>query len=55
MYTQMNTYFDAILSKYQFGFRKEYSAQKCLLIMIEKWSNSKKRKRIGYLHGAEMF
>ena len=40
MYTQMNTYFDAILSKYQFGFRKEYSAQKCLLIMIEKWRTS---------------
>ena len=27
MYKQMNKYCDPILSKYQFGFRKEYSAQ----------------------------
>ena len=40
MYTQMNMYFDPILSKYQFGFRNEYSAQQCLLIMIEKWRAS---------------
>ena len=40
MYTQMNKYFDPILSKYQFGFRKGYSAQQCLLIMIEKWRAS---------------
>ena len=37
MYTQLNKYFDSILSKYQFGFRKGYSAQQCLLAMIEKW------------------
>ena len=36
----MNKYFDPILSKYQFGFRKGYSAQQCLLIMIEKWRAS---------------
>ena len=40
MYKQMNKYFDPILSKYQFGFRKGYSAQQCLLIMIEKWRAS---------------
>ena len=40
MYTQINKYFDSILSKYQFGFRKGYSAQQCLLIMIEKWRAS---------------
>ena len=34
MYTQMNKYFDHILSKYQFRFRKGYSSQQCLLIMI---------------------
>ena len=33
-------YFDPILSKYQFGFRKEYSAQQCLFTMIEKWRTS---------------
>ena len=27
LYTQMNKYFDSILSKYQFGFRKRDSAQ----------------------------
>ena len=36
----MNKYFDPILSKYQFGFRKGYSAQQCLLTMIEKWRAS---------------
>ena len=32
----MNKYFDPILSKYQFGFRKGYM-QQYLLTMIEKW------------------
>ena len=36
----MNKYFDPILSKYHFGFRKWYSVQQCLLIMIEKWGAS---------------
>ena len=36
----MNKYFDPILSKYQFGFREGYSAQQCLLDMIEKWRAS---------------
>ena len=40
MYAQMNKHFDPILFKCQFGFRREYSAQKCLLIMIEKWRAS---------------
>ena len=34
--TQMNRYFDPILSKYQFGFRWGYSAQQCFLTMTEK-------------------
>ena len=37
MYSQMNKYFDSILSNYQFGFKKQYSAQQFLLIMTEKW------------------
>ena len=33
----MSEFFDNIFSKYQCGFRKGYSAQHCLLVMIEKW------------------
>ena len=40
LYTQMNKYFDPVLSKYQFGVRKGYSAQQCLLTMTEKWRAS---------------
>ena len=36
----MNKYFGPILSKYQFGFRRGYSAQECLLIMIKIWRAS---------------
>ena len=36
LYDQMSEFFD-IFSKYQCGFRKGYSAQHCLLVMIEKW------------------
>ena len=34
---QIATYFEHVFSKYQCGFRKGYSAQQCLLAMIEKW------------------
>ena len=37
LYDQMSEFFDNIFSKYQCGFRKGYSAQHCLLVMIEKW------------------
>ena len=33
----MSEFFDNIFSKYQCGFQKGYSAQHCLLVMIEKW------------------
>ena len=36
----MSSYFDTILSKYQCGFRKGYSAQHCLIAMLEKWRKS---------------
>jgi len=36
IYDQLYVYFENILSKYQFGFRKGYSAQHCLISMIEK-------------------
>ena len=40
IYDQIEKYFDDILSKYQCGFRKGYSAQHCLMSLIEKWKES---------------
>ena len=40
IYDQTEKYFDDILSKYQCGFRKGYSAQHCLMSLIEKWKES---------------
>ena len=37
MFHQMNTYIDNILSKHQCGFRKEFSSQHCLIVMLENW------------------
>ena len=37
LHDEMSEVFDNIFSKYQCGFRKGYSAQHCLLVMIEKW------------------
>ena len=37
LYYQMNTYVEKILSTYQCGFRKNYSSQHCLIVMLEKW------------------
>ena len=33
----MSAYFDETFSKYQYGFRKGYSTQKCLSALLEKW------------------
>ena len=33
----ISKYFDSILSKYRFWFSEGFSAQQCLLAMIEKW------------------
>ena len=38
-------YFEPILSKFQCGFRKGYSAQHCLLAMLEKWKSAVDNKR----------
>ena len=35
-YYQINHFIESRLSKYQCGFRKGYSAQHCLILMIEK-------------------
>ena len=32
--------FDSLLSKYQYGFRKGYNAQHCLITLTEKWKKS---------------
>ena len=37
MYNQISAYFDSVFSKFQCGFRKSFSAQHCLLTMVENW------------------
>ena len=37
LFKQISEYFEPILSKFQCGFRKGYSAKHCLLAMLEKW------------------
>ena len=36
----MSTTIENILSKFQCGFRKGFSTQHCLLLMIEKWKEA---------------
>ena len=40
IFKQMSHFFENILSKYQCGFRKGFSTQRCLLAMLEKWKRS---------------
>ena len=40
MQNQIYPYLNKIFSKYQCGFRKGFSAQHCLIAMIEKWRQS---------------
>ena len=40
LYDQISKYFEIRFSKFQCGFRKGYSAQHCLLAMIEKWKTA---------------
>ena len=37
MSKQLSNFFENILSKFQCGFRKVYSTQHCLLLMLGKW------------------
>ena len=37
IYKQMSQFFERIISKYQYGFRKEHSAQHNLISLLEKW------------------
>ena len=40
VFTQISQFFNNIFSKYQYGFRKIFSTQQCLLAMLEKWKKS---------------
>ena len=40
LFKQKSEYFEPILSKFQCGFRKGYSAQHYLLAMLEKWKSA---------------
>ena len=44
LYNQMDNYFIQFLSKYQFGFRKGFSAQHCLIVMVERWKSESIKK-----------
>ena len=37
MFAQISAFFDYVFSKYQYGFRKGYSNQRCKLKMPKKW------------------
>ena len=46
MFKQMSSFFDDIFSKYQYGFRKGFSTQQCLLALLEKWMRSIDRGKV---------
>ena len=47
---QITNVMDPLLSKYQSWFRRGFSAQNCLLALLEKWKSSvDKRKAFGVL------
>ena len=45
MFKKISEYFDPILLKFQFGFRKEFSGQHCLLSVLEKWKAAVDKKK----------
>ena len=40
MSKQLSTFFESILSKCQWGFRKGFITQHCLLLMLDKWKKA---------------
>ena len=46
MFKQMSSFFYNIFSKYQYGFRKGFSTQQCLLALLEKWKRSIDRGKV---------
>ena len=43
---QLSNHFDKILSKFQCGFRKGYSPQHCLLLLIDKWKKANDNNKV---------
>ena len=46
MYYQIYEYFENKFSKYQCGFRKHFSAQHCIILMLERWKNCLDKKGV---------
>ena len=46
MHRQINDYFESLLSKFQCGFRQEFGAQHCLLVMVEKLKKIRDNKGV---------
>ena len=40
IHDQIQLFFVSLLSKYQYGFRRGYNAQHCLISLIDKWKKS---------------
>ena len=40
MFAQMSSFFENVFSKQQYGFRRGYSIQECLLALLEKWKRA---------------
>ena len=40
MFRQISSFMDSYLSKQQCGFRKGYTTQYCVLVMLERWKNA---------------
>ena len=40
MYNQILSYIDKFLSPYLFGYRKGYSTEQCLIVMLELWKKA---------------
>ena len=45
MFKKISEYFEPVSSKFQCGFRKGFSAQHCLLSMLEKWKTAMDNKK----------
>ena len=46
MFSQTSAYFDEMFSKYQYGFRKMYSSQQCILALLEKWKAAEDKSKV---------
>ena len=43
---QLLEFFDNVLSKFQYGFRKDYGTQHCLLLMPEIWKGATRSNKV---------